>query len=68
MPIAIALKESDPARIETLANRLNNIIREDKFGRFGIFGRKLFPDHRIVATSLRLQLRLSAAQERLLTA
>jgi hypothetical protein len=62
----LALKEPDPAKIEKLANQLDDVIRKDKFGRLGVFGRKLFPDHRIVATSLHLQLRLRAAQERLL--
>ena len=49
----LALKESDPAKIQSLADRLDRLIREDKLGRLGIFGRKLFPDHRIVAQSLR---------------
>lgn len=62
----LALKEPDPAKIEPLAGRLNKVLLENNFGRLGVFGRKLFPDHRIVATSLLLQLRLRAAQERLL--
>ena len=37
----------------------------DKLGRLGIFGRKLFPDHRIMAQSLVLQLNFRAARERL---
>ena len=45
----LAMKESDPAKIEALADRLDGVVREDKLGRLGIFGRKLFPDHRIVA-------------------
>jgi len=62
-----ALKESDPARIEALADRLDRLVREDKLGRLGIFGRKLFPDPGIVASTLLLQLRLRAAQERLVS-
>ena len=52
----LALKESDPAKIQPLADQLDGLIRQDKLGRLGIFGRKLFPDHRIVAQSLVLQL------------
>jgi hypothetical protein len=61
----LALKEPDPAKIETLAGQLNDILQKDTLGRLGVFGRKLFPDHRIVAKSLYLQLKLRAAQERL---
>ena len=39
-------------------------FEENRLGRLGVFGRKLFPDHRIVAKSLLLQLRLRAAHER----
>jgi hypothetical protein len=60
----LALKEPDPARVEAVANRLDNVVREDKLGRCGIFGRKLFPDRRIVAKTLLLQLRLRVAQEK----
>jgi hypothetical protein len=60
-----ALKATDATRIGTLAGRLGDLVEHDKLGRPGLFGRKLFPDHRIVATTLVLQLRLRAAQERL---
>jgi hypothetical protein len=59
----LAMKEPDPAKVGVLADRLDSVLREDKLGRCGVFGRKLFPDHRIVAASLLLQLRLRAAQE-----
>ena len=63
----LALKESDPNKVEDLANRLDRIVRENRLGRLGIFGRKLFPDHRIVAESLILQLKLHAAKERFIS-
>jgi hypothetical protein len=61
----LALKGSDPARIELLARQLEDLIAHDRLGRLGIFGRKLFPDHRIVARILLWQLRLRGARERL---
>lgn len=61
----LAMKEPDPVKIETLADQLDRIVREDKLGRLGIIGRKLFPDHRIVADSLLLQLKMRAAHRRL---
>jgi hypothetical protein len=60
-----ALRETDPAKIQSLADGLGRLVREDKLGRLGIFGRKLFPDHRIVAQSLVLQLNFRAAGQRL---
>lgn len=62
----LALKEDDPARIEALVAQLDKIVRNDTLGRPGVFGRKLFPDHRIVTKSLLLQLRMRAAYRRLL--
>jgi hypothetical protein len=64
----LALKAADPAGPEALASRLERLIAQDRLGRPGVFGRKLFPDRRIVATTLLLQLRLRAAQERLVQA
>ena len=61
----LAMKEPDAARVETLANQLDLAVREDRLGRSGLFGRKLFPDPGIVARTLVLQLRLRAAQEAL---
>jgi len=61
----LALKVTDPAKVEAVANQLDRVVREDTLGPCGLFGRKLFPDHRIVAKSLLLQLRLRAAHERL---
>jgi hypothetical protein len=63
----LSLKETDPAKIETLAAQLAEVVEKDRLGRLGIFARKLFPDHRIVAASLLLQLKLQAAQQKLLT-
>jgi hypothetical protein len=60
-----ALRESDPARIQSLSDQLDRLIQENKLGRLGIFGRKLFPDHRIIAQSLLLQLNFRAAGQRL---
>ncbi len=62
----LALKEDEPAKIEALVAQLDKIVRNDTLGRPGVFGRKLFPDHRIVAKSLLLQLRMRAAYRRLL--
>ena len=62
----LALKEADPAQIEPLVERLDDLVRQNKLGTPGLFGRKLFPDHRIVAQSLVLQLRYRATRERLL--
>jgi hypothetical protein len=64
----LGLKESNPARTAALASRLDELIQQDKLGRPGLFGRKLFPDQRIVAQSLALQLRLRAARQRLVQA
>jgi hypothetical protein len=61
----LALNEQDPAKIQALADVLDKLIRENKLGSDGLFGRKLFPDHRIVAQSLVLQLRFRAATRRL---
>jgi hypothetical protein len=60
-----ALNESDPAKIQPLAEKLDSLVRQDKLGRLGILGRKLFPDHRIVAQTLALQLNFRAASQRL---
>ena len=62
----LALKEPDPAKITALADQLDDLVRQDRLGRLGIIGRKLFPDHRIVAQAIALQLRLRAAKERLM--
>lgn len=61
----LAMKEPDLVKVAASADALDGIIREDRLGRPGLFGRKLFPDYRIVAKSLLLQLRFRAAQEAL---
>ncbi len=62
----LSLKENDPAKTQTHIDQLDRLVQEDRLGRLGIFGRKLFPDHRIVARTLLAQLRLRAAYQRLL--
>jgi hypothetical protein len=62
-----ALSESDADRAQLLANRLEGEMHADRLGRLGVFGRKLFPDSRIVADSLVLQLRLRGAADKLMT-
>ena len=61
----MAMKEPDPAKIDPLVDRLDGIVRENRLGVAGVFGRKLFPDQRIVAQSLVLQLRLRSTLEKL---
>lgn len=61
----LAMKEPDPAKVSAQADRLDAVVADGKLGRPGVFGRKLFPDDRIVTASLVLQLRMRAAQERL---
>lgn len=61
----LAMKEPDPAKVAASADKLDSVIGTDRLGRPGLFGHKLFPDYRIVATSLLTQLRLRAAQEAL---
>jgi hypothetical protein len=60
-----ALKDPDPKNTELQADRLDRVLRENSLGPSGLFARKLFPDPRFAATSLLLQLRLRAAEERL---
>ena len=51
--------------IERLIAELDQAVAEDRLGRPGVIGRKLFPTHQIMAESLLLQLRLKAALQRL---
>jgi sialate O-acetylesterase len=60
-----ALKETNPGKIQSTADRLSRVLQENELGRPGLFGRKLFPDSKIVAQSLVLQLNATAARERL---
>ncbi len=62
----MGLKDSDSAKVAALADRLDDLVRNNRLGRLGIIGRKLFPDHRVVAEALVLQLWLHATQERLM--
>jgi hypothetical protein len=60
----LALQQKDAANAQASADQLEPLVHGDKLGRLGVFGRKLFPDHLIVARSLLLQLRYRAAQEK----
>ena len=62
----LAMKEADPDRIEPLVNRLEAIVSQGKLGEPGLFARKLFPDHGIVAQSVVMQLKFHVTQEKLL--
>jgi len=64
----LGLKATDPQQAEAVADRIERMLRQDSMGELGLFARKAFPDHRFVAESLLLQLRLRAAQERLVLA
>ncbi len=59
-----ALRESTPDKADTLATKLEAAINSNTLGRAGVLGRKLFPDHTIIARSLVYQLRFKAAQDR----
>jgi hypothetical protein len=63
-----ALKATNPGQINALADRLQKLIKEDRLGRPGVYGRKLFPNPNLVADSLLMQLRLRAAEQRLFQA
>ncbi len=62
------LSSTDVHEIETVASQLQEVIKQEKLGRPGLFGRKLFPGNGIVAEGLLAQLNLHAAQESLVTA
>lgn len=64
----LALKSREASEITPLADKLDDITRTNRLGRLGVIGRKLFPDHRVVAQAIVLQLRLRAGQERLFSA
>jgi hypothetical protein len=61
----LALKEKDSAKVAAIASQLDALIGQDMLGRPGLFGRKLFPDSRIVAQTLAMQLNFRAARQRL---
>ncbi len=63
-----ALKSTNPGQINGLADRLQKLIKEDRLGQPGVYGRKLFPNPSFVADSLLMQLRLRAAEQRLFQA
>ena len=53
-----ALTETEVAKLGVLVAKLDRVIADDKLGRPGLFGRKLFPEPSFVAQSLLLQLKL----------
>lgn len=61
-----ALNETDPDKLETLVTKLDTLVGENRLSRPGLIGRKLFPDHKMAAESLLMQLKLKLAQTRLL--
>lgn len=60
-----ALNSSDSPEIEKVAGDLQTVLDNRTLGRPGLFGRKIFPNHEIIATDLLAQLKLHAAQESL---
>jgi len=58
-----AIDETDPQKIDGLRVQLENLINQDKLGRLGVFGRKLFPDRAQVARDLVSQLKVRGARE-----
>jgi hypothetical protein len=60
-----ALAETNVAKLRTIVEKLDRLIAEDKLGRPGLFGRKLFPDSAFVAKSLLMQLKLRVSLERM---
>jgi hypothetical protein len=58
-----AINETDPQKIDGLRAQLGSLINQDKLGRLGVLGRKLFPDRAQVARDLVSQLKVRAARE-----
>jgi hypothetical protein len=61
----LALNEPNAERVRAVAEQLGTLLHDNRLGRLGVFGRKLFPDSGIVAKNLVLQLNLHAANLRL---
>jgi hypothetical protein len=62
----LALNDSTAAEAEAVANKLEEVLKEGKLGRLGLFGRKLFPNGQVVAESLLYQVKLRASTDRLM--
>jgi hypothetical protein len=58
----LALQKTDLAQTQAAIDELEPLVVQNKLGRAGVFGRKLFPDRVIVAKETLLQLRYRAAQ------
>jgi len=58
-----ALGSNEVAGIRRLSSKLDRLVRENRLGKPGLFGRKLFPDHRIIGRDLVMQLNLQAGLE-----
>lgn len=58
-----ALAGTNVGTLGTIVADLDRRVTEDRLGRPGLFGRKLFPDSTIVAKSLLMQLKLRLALE-----
>jgi len=64
----LALRETDPEKINLTRTRLAALVNEGNMGRPGAIGRYLFPDRLIVARDLVKQLDIRAARQSLLKA
>jgi hypothetical protein len=62
----LALEETDPQKINSVLDRLEELITKGQLGRPGVIGRKLFIDGYQVARDLVSQLKIRAAREHLL--
>lgn len=57
------LREEDPAKIAPTLAELSKIVQSRDTGRAGALGRYLFPDRRIIAKNLQMQLGIRAARQ-----
>jgi len=64
----LALEDTNSRKIDDVLSRLQTLIAQGKIGQPGALGRKLFPDHLVVAKSLVSQLKIRGARERFLQA
>jgi hypothetical protein len=64
----LALRETDPERINAILASLEKMVHSGDAGRPGAIGRLLFPDHLAVAKNLQMQLEIRSARQSLLKA
>jgi hypothetical protein len=62
----LALRETDPERIDTILASLEKMVHGGGAGRPGAIGRLLFPDQLVVARNLQMQLEIRSARQTLL--